>query len=115
MSRKYPLEIILRHTGTAELVDGNDVTIWSSDSDPDFKEVVSQDFLTEDDADAILEYLCDAEYLSDAEAARFEADEWDVTEESLSDDSDDIDTDDDDESEDDDESFLEDDSEDDRE
>lgn len=85
MARKYPLEIILRHTGQAELVDGNDDVLWSSDSDPDFKDEVSQEFLTEEDVDDILDYLAESGELSDAEVARFENSEWDVTEESLSD------------------------------
>lgn len=85
MSKKYPLEIVLRHTGSAELLDGDDNTLWSSDEDPEFRETISQEFLTEDDVDDILAYLEDSGNITPAECARFESDEWDVTEESLTD------------------------------
>lgn len=81
MSRK--LEIILRATGNAELVDDTDETIWSSDADENFREKVSQEFLTEDDVDDILDYLSDNNIITEREAVRFETGEWDVTEESL--------------------------------
>jgi len=83
MSRNYPLEIILRHTGTAELVDAHDTTLWSSDADENFRETVSDELLTEEDLDEILDYLSENELLTDAEVARFESSEWDCTEESL--------------------------------
>lgn len=85
MSHKHPLEIVLRHTGSAELLDRDDNVIWSSDEDADFKDEVSQEFLTEEDIDDILAYLSESEILSDAECAKFESDEWDVTEEALTD------------------------------
>lgn len=98
MARKYPLEIILRHTGIAELIDAEDSTVWSSDADADFKDEVSQEFLTEDDVDDILAYLSDKEILSEREAVHFENGEWEVTEESLDGDEtdEDVETDDDD-------------------
>lgn len=84
MSRKnHPLEIVLCHTGHAELVNANGDVLWSSDADEDFKETVSQEFLTEDDVDKILDFLSEHEFLTDEEVAKFENDEWDITEESL--------------------------------
>ncbi len=83
MSRKFPLEIILRPTGHAELVDANDDTLWVSNSDPEFTDQVSSDFLTEEDVDEILAYLSDAEILNEYECSQFESGAWDVTEESM--------------------------------
>lgn len=76
-------EIILRPSGTAELIDAHGNTLWSSDGDEDFREDVSQEFLTENDIDDILDYLAENEFLTDNDVAKFESGEWDVTEESL--------------------------------
>jgi hypothetical protein len=83
VSRKYPLEIVLRHTGTAELIDANDITLWSSDGDEDFRETVTDEFVKEEDTDDLLHFLVENKYLKEAEAKHFETGEWDVTEESL--------------------------------
>lgn len=84
MSRRaYPLEIILRHTGHAELVDADGSILWSSDADADFKDRISSEFLNEDDIDEILAFLDDQEILTEDECRQFENGSWDVTEESL--------------------------------
>lgn len=72
MLKNYPLELILRPEGTAELVDANDVTLWASDSDEDFHEEAFDDFLTEDDLDDLLAYLSDSGVLTEQEAEAFE-------------------------------------------
>jgi len=83
--KNYPLELILRPEGTAELVDARDMTLWASDSDEDFHEEDFDDFLTEDDLDDILAYLCDAGVLTDQEASAFESGRFECYVESLPD------------------------------
>lgn len=72
--------LLLRANGSAELfpATGSASSLWSSDSDDDFKDEVSAEFLTEDDLEDILEYLIEAELLSEEQA-----DECIVEEESL--------------------------------
>lgn len=81
----YPLELILRPEGTAELVDAHDNTLWASDSDDDFREEDFDDFLTEDDLDDILAYLTDAEVLTEDEAQAFEDERFECVIETLED------------------------------
>jgi hypothetical protein len=81
--KAYPLELILRFNGTAELVDCRDNTLWASDADEDFLEEFNNEFLTEDDIDDVLGYLFDSEILSEDEASRFERGEFETIEESM--------------------------------
>lgn len=81
----YPLELILRPEGTAELVDSKDNTLWASDSDDDFREEDFDDFLTEDDLDDILDYLAEAGVLTDDEVQAFEDERFECTIETLED------------------------------
>jgi hypothetical protein len=83
--KNYPLELILRPEGTAELVDAHDRTLWASDSDEDFHEEDFDDFLTEDDLDDILAYLSDAGVLTEEEALAFEDGRYECYVESLQD------------------------------
>lgn len=92
---RYPLELVLLHTGGAELVDGNGDVIWASSSDDDFKEANSQEFLREDDVDDILEYLEEHGQLTADDVERFNEEEFAITEESLDDDDEDEEGDDD--------------------
>jgi hypothetical protein len=85
MLKKYPLELILRPEGTAELVDAEDRTLWASDADEDFHEEDFDDFLTEDDLDDVLLYLTDAEILTEQEALAFEDGRYECTVETLED------------------------------
>ena len=85
---KHPLELVLCHTGHAELVDGNGDVIWSSDADEDFKEEISDEFLNEDDVDDVLDYLGERKILTSDEVSKFEDETFEVTEESLGDDAD---------------------------
>jgi hypothetical protein len=89
-------EIVICADGHAELLDGDERVLWSSDTDPDFRESISQEFLTSEDADDILDYLAESEVLTDDEIEKFESGDWPVSEE----------TDDDGESPDDDESDI---------
>lgn len=85
MTKNYPLELILRPEGTAELVDANDLTLWASDTDEDFQEEAFDDFLTEDDLDDLLAYLADSGVITEEEAAAFESGEFESYVESLPD------------------------------
>lgn len=81
--RTYPLELILRAHGPAELVNANEETLWASDSDADFKDEISDEFLKEEDFADILEYLLDAEIITQKEFTFFETETWDCSVESL--------------------------------
>lgn len=80
---KHPLELVLRHNGTAELLDAKDKTVWASDEDEDFREEFNDEFLNEDDIDDILSYLFYAEVITEQEAEAFESGEFESYEESL--------------------------------
>ena len=107
-NRKQPLELILLAHGPAELVDANERTIWVSDSDDDFKEEFTEEFLREEDIPDILDYLRDEDIITEQEYNAFASDRWPTTVETLEtsvdepdeDDEDDEDLDDDDEEED---------------
>jgi len=60
--------LLLRHNGTAELLNERDETVWSSDADEDFKDEVSAEFLQESDVEAILDYLVEEKILSETQA-----------------------------------------------
>lgn len=81
--RTYPLELILRAHGPAELVNANEETLWASDSDADFKDEISDEFLKEEDFADILEYLLDAKLITQKEFNLFETEHWDCSVESL--------------------------------
>jgi len=81
--------LILRANGSAELLSLSGRQLWESDSDDDFKDEISEEFLTEADVADILDYLVEAGTLSDKEA-----DACEIEEESLDgDDQDDNDAD----------------------
>lgn len=66
--------LFITEDGTAELRhDGR--TVWSSDDDPDFSEEVSDEFLGEEDLPTILDYLVNAEKLTEEEADTLECKE----------------------------------------
>jgi predicted dithiol-disulfide oxidoreductase (DUF899 family) len=84
MSRtRGPLELILRAHGIAELVDAREKTIWSSDADDDFKEDFNDEFLNEEDADDVLDYLVDSDIITEDEYDKFDTEEWEINIESL--------------------------------
>jgi predicted dithiol-disulfide oxidoreductase (DUF899 family) len=92
MSRtRGPLELILRAHGIAELVDAREKTVWSSDADEDFKEDFNDEFLTEEDADDVLDYLVDNDVISEDEYDKFDTEEWEINIESLKEGSDAVD------------------------
>lgn len=73
--------LLLRANGSAELYPsvGAESSLWSSDSDDDFKDQVSAEFLTEGDLEDILGYLIDEGKLTEEQA-----DECVIEEESIS-------------------------------
>jgi hypothetical protein len=83
--KQYPLELILRAHGPAELVDADDNMLWASDADEEFKEMLPDEFLSEDDIDEILNYLADEEIISDKEFDFFASQHWEVTVETMDD------------------------------
>ena len=82
-SRKYPLKLILRAHGPAELTNADDETLWASDADDDFREEFNDEFLQEEDIEDILDYLFDAEILSMNETDNLASDRWPVEIETL--------------------------------
>jgi hypothetical protein len=83
--RSYPLELILRAHGPAELVNADEETLWASDADDDFREEFNNEFLEEDDIGDILEYLADNDILSEKEFNHFADEDWVASIESLED------------------------------
>lgn len=81
--RKYPLKLILRAHGPAELVNSDDQTLWASDADDDFREEFNDEFLREEDVEDILDYLFDAELISINEMDNLSSDRWPVEIETL--------------------------------
>jgi len=81
--RTYPLELILRAHGPAELVNSSDEILWASDSDDDFREEFNDEFLTEEDIEEILEYLVDNEKITEKEFDNFANEQWDVSTETI--------------------------------
>jgi len=72
------LELILNAHGGAELLDYTagdpPLTAWASDSDEDFKERFP-DFLHESDVAGVLDYLIEAEHITEDEAESLVIDE----------------------------------------
>jgi hypothetical protein len=83
--RIYPLELILRPHGTAELINAREQILWASDGDEEFKDEFNDEFLDEDDFDDILDYLRDAELILPEEYDKFDTGEFEMTIESLED------------------------------
>jgi len=81
--RTYPLELILRAHGPAELVNADEQTLWASDADDDFREDFNDEFLEEDDIGDILEFLVENEIISDKEFDHFANEDWEATIETL--------------------------------
>jgi hypothetical protein len=108
-ARKYPLELVLRAHGTAELVDSDGTVLWVSDSDDQFKEEFTDEFLTEDDIEEILDYLIDNGVLIEMEYNALNSDRWDVKVETLNQAAGEPDDDEDDDFDDDDDDFDDDD------
>jgi hypothetical protein len=79
----YPLELVLRAHGTAELLNAEEDILWTSDSDDDFKEEITDEFLQEEDIGDVLEYLVDNDIINEKEFKLFEAEHWDCIIESL--------------------------------
>ena len=65
--KEAPLELTLLANGGAELT-RNTVQVWASDSDDEFADEFGEEFLDENDTEAILNYLVEADFLTDAEA-----------------------------------------------
>lgn len=62
-----PFALTLLSNGGAELT-RNGVQCWASDSDDEFAEQFGDEFLDENDVEGILEYLVEADQLTDDEA-----------------------------------------------
>jgi len=67
MSSDY-LELVFTTGGQAVLTNINDRVLWSSDDDPEFRDLFDQDFLTADDAEDIIDYLLTNGYVNEKEA-----------------------------------------------
>jgi predicted dithiol-disulfide oxidoreductase (DUF899 family) len=80
---KHPLELVLRAHGTAELINSDEEILWVSDSDDDFKEEFSNEFLNEEDIPGILDYLREQKVLTQMEYNALNSDRWDCTIETL--------------------------------
>ena len=81
--KRYPYELILRAHGPAELVDAAERQLWSSESDDDFRDEFSDEFLQEEDIPDILDYLADNDVINDEEFSALSSDRWDCTVETL--------------------------------
>jgi hypothetical protein len=54
--------------GQAQLEDADGKVLWHSDDDAEFREVVPDEFLGEEDAERVLKYLIEADELTEEEA-----------------------------------------------
>jgi hypothetical protein len=81
--RTYPLELILRAHGPAELVNAEQETLWASDADDDFREEFNNEFLEEEDIEDILNYLADETIISEKEFEFFANKKWEFSVETL--------------------------------
>jgi len=72
-------ELVFKADGTVELLDDAKAVVWASDSDDDFAEAFDGDFFSDEDADEILDYLNDEDYVD------LEVDEIDIVENDLAD------------------------------
>jgi hypothetical protein len=59
--------LLLTAHGTAQLLDADERVLWSSDDDEQFTDAISDEFLEESDVDEILEYLVDANLLTESQ------------------------------------------------
>ena len=59
--------LVFTSTGTAVLEDEDGKALWSSDADEDFAETNPNEFLGDEDADEIINYLADVGLVSDEE------------------------------------------------
>ena len=82
-AKKYPLELVLLAHGPAELLNADDESLWVSDSDDDFKEEFTEDFLREEDIPDILDYLLDSKVITQQEFNAFASDRWATSVETL--------------------------------
>ncbi len=82
-ARTHPLELILRATGPAELVNADEEVLWISESDDQFKEEFSDEFLSEEDIPSILDYLRDTGVITQMEFNALNSDRWDCTIETI--------------------------------
>lgn len=76
--RSHPLSLILTPHGTAELLNSKDETLWASDADDDFREEFTDEFLSEDDIDDILDFLYENEIIDDDELESFEDEDFEI-------------------------------------
>jgi hypothetical protein len=74
--RTYPLELVLRAHGPAELLNADEDTLWASDSDDDFREEFNNEFLEEEDIGDILEFLLETDVINDKEFDHFANENW---------------------------------------
>jgi hypothetical protein len=81
--RTYPLELLLRAHGPAELLNAKEETLWASDADDDFREEFNNEFLEEEDIGDILEYLLENDILSEKEFDHFANEDWEANIETL--------------------------------
>lgn len=75
MAEPREVEVILTHNGGVEVVEylpgDRERTLWASDSDDDFKEEFP-DFIDEDDLEHVLDFLVEREVLTEDEADQAE-------------------------------------------
>lgn len=76
---RHVKELVFVPHGAVELVTDDDEVIWASDSDPDFRDDFSDEFLNADDhGDDILEWLVENDIITEEES-----DDLEIVEESL--------------------------------
>lgn len=66
------MKLLLTEYGTAILTTDSGEQVWSSDDDADFLEEFGDDFIRDEDAEEIIEYLEEKEELTDDEAEDIE-------------------------------------------
>lgn len=65
-SERGTLVLLFRHEGTAELTEDGEL-VWVSDMDEEFRDQFENELLNEDDAEEVLEYLEEEDYLDSSE------------------------------------------------
>jgi hypothetical protein len=65
------LELVFTPQGHVELCQHDDV-LWASDDDEDFRDQYPREFYGESDANSIMDYLVDHNYLTEIEAQNLE-------------------------------------------
>lgn len=73
--------------GAAELREGHTV-VWNSSDDESFQDEFTDDMLTENDLEDILEYLVEEDYITDEEADEIECEEETLDGENMEDEDD---------------------------